>query len=185
MTNYQELLDNNTLSKQQFLLNYYHLININETELVIILLIENMIAINTLVTTQELENMMSISKVKIENSLKRLIEKGYLCFDNHSTSHRNIDTSKIYEKIIDKLIKKDIDNNKEEQEKYEINIITTFEKEFSRKLSPFEIETIREWVETYNNELIIYALKEAVLYGNVNLKYIEKIIVEQARLLNG
>ena len=184
MIDYEKLLFDKTISKYQLLLNYYSLINISETELVILLLIENMLDSNVLVTTKALEERMNISSIKIDNSIKRLIEKKYICFDTYSNSN-NIDTSAIYQKIIDKLIENDISNGEKQQQKQEGNIISVFEKEFKRKLSPFEIETVREWYQTFDEELIIYALREAVLMGIVNLKYIEKIIVEQAKIING
>ncbi|MDF9866873.1 DNA replication protein [Bacilli bacterium PM5-3] len=184
MINFEKLLENKIISKEQFLLNYYSLININETELVIILLIENMLSSNKLVTVQELEKKMNISSDIINKAIKRLIQKKYLSFDPYS-SNNSIDTSFIYEKIVDQLTKDEIASNEKNKTKNEGNLIKMFEKEFKRNLSPFEIETIREWSTSFSEELIIYSLREAVLNGVINLKYIEKIIVEQAKIING
>lgn len=184
MINYEYLLHNNIINKQQFLINNYNLIDLDEVELVIVLLIQNMLDINELVTTQALEQKMSIANEKIEKHLGRLIEKNLISFDNYS-SRNTIDTSMVFNKIIDKIIENNLDKENDDKLASQGNLINVFEKEFKRKLSPIEIETIKEWSTTFNNELVVYALKESVMYGVLNLKYIEKIIVEQAKLING
>lgn len=65
------------------------------------------------------------------------------------------------------------------EEKKETDIYSVFEKEFSRTLSPMEYETITKWLEGgVSEDTIKSALKEAVLNGVYNLRYIDKIIYE-------
>lgn len=69
------------------------------------------------------------------------------------------------------LNEKEISNNS--------NIYLIIEKEFGRTLSPIEYETIKKWIDSnISEELIKEALKEAVLNGVSNLKYIDKILYE-------
>ena len=76
-----------------------------------------------------------------------------------------------------KLLSYVIDNSEEELD--QSNVYETIEKEFGRPLSPIEYETIKGWLDTNINEELIYeALKEAVLNGVNNLKYIDKILFE-------
>lgn len=58
-------------------------------------------------------------------------------------------------------------------------VYQTFEKEFSRNLSPFELESIDQWLneDHYSPELILLALKEAVLNQAYSLKYIDRILL--------
>lgn len=58
------------------------------------------------------------------------------------------------------------------------NLYSCFEKEFGRPLSPIESTQIMEWYygDKYSCELIIEALKRAVLRGVVNFKYIDSIL---------
>jgi len=58
-----------------------------------------------------------------------------------------------------------------------------FEKEFSRPLSPIEIETIGMWLneDKYSVELIQLALREAVLNQAYSLKYIDRILLAWER----
>lgn len=58
-------------------------------------------------------------------------------------------------------------------------IFNKIEEEFGRPLSPIEFETIKTWIDSNVDELLISeALKEAVLNGVYNIKYIEKILYE-------
>lgn len=58
------------------------------------------------------------------------------------------------------------------------DLISTFEKEFGRALSPMEIEQIEQWADEEEALIITEALKRAVLRGKYNLKYINSILVE-------
>ncbi|PWK15597.1 DnaD domain-containing protein [Tumebacillus permanentifrigoris] len=65
-------------------------------------------------------------------------------------------------------------------EKKEQNPFTVFEQEFGRPLSPLECEMIIKWMDEdrYREELIREALREAVLSGKFNFKYIDRILFE-------
>lgn len=63
-------------------------------------------------------------------------------------------------------------NNNNNKEK---NIFEYIEENFGRPLSPIEYEEIKTWED---NELTKYAIKQAVLSGIYNLKYISKILYE-------
>ena len=69
--------------------------------------------------------------------------------------------------------------------KEEINnksIFSNFEKEYGRTLSPTEIEIIESWKESnFSDEMILEALKEAVLSGVYNMRYIDKILFEWSK----
>ena len=58
-------------------------------------------------------------------------------------------------------------------------IFSKIEEEFGRTLSPIEYETIKRWLDSnMKEELIVEALKEAVLNGVYNIKYIDKILYD-------
>ncbi|NIK67764.1 MULTISPECIES: DnaD domain-containing protein [unclassified Paenibacillus] len=63
------------------------------------------------------------------------------------------------------------------------NIFSVFEQEFGRLLSPMECETISGWLDQdrYADELIRFALKEAVFAGKLNFRYIDRILIEWGR----
>ena len=61
-----------------------------------------------------------------------------------------------------------------------MKIFQLFEQELGRLLSPMEIETIGMWMDLdkHSPEIIKAALKEAVLADKVNLRYIDRILIE-------
>ena len=58
------------------------------------------------------------------------------------------------------------------------SIFSTIEKEFGRTLNSSEIEFIKAWASTFDNGVIIEAVKEAVLNGVSSIRYIDKILYE-------
>ena len=88
--------------------------------------------------------------------------------------------------IIDRYLRNNLDpiNEKVEENNTSINIYNNnnnknvfelIEENFGRTLSPLEIEEIATWEDT---ELTKYAIKQAVLKGICNIKYISKILYE-------
>jgi DNA replication protein len=63
------------------------------------------------------------------------------------------------------------------------DLFSVFEQEFGRLLSPIECETISGWLDHdhYTDEIIRFALKEAVFAGKLSLKYIDRILIEWSR----
>ena len=85
-----------------------------------------------------------------------------------------IDITYLYEKLTSMLIEGSSLNEHEHSDIYKV-----IETELGRTLSPIEYETIARWLNaSVSEELIKEALKEAVLNGVRNLKYIDKIIYE-------
>ncbi len=72
--------------------------------------------------------------------------------------------------------------NEEEDKTDNSNIFVMIEKEFGRTLTPIENEIVKAWLENNMSvELIACALKEAVMSGVSNLRYIDKILYEWSK----
>lgn len=72
-----------------------------------------------------------------------------------------------------------IEEKKEKKEIYNNNNIYAYaERQFGRVLSATEKEEITKWPDT---ELTMYAIKQAMLYGKSNVKYVSKIIEAYGR----
>lgn len=63
------------------------------------------------------------------------------------------------------------------------NLFSVFEQEFGRPLSPMECETIAAWLDQdrYTDDIIRFALKEAVFAGKLHFRYIDRILLEWSR----
>lgn len=68
--------------------------------------------------------------------------------------------------------------NKRVSSDYAFDLISVFENEFGRPLSPIEVEQISQWAAEGDPQLVLEALKRAVLRGKHNFKYINSILFE-------
>lgn len=70
-----------------------------------------------------------------------------------------------------------MDSSEDTKEEDNSNIFSMIEQEFGRTLSPIEYEIVKAWLETNKSvELISLALKEAVMNGARNLRYMDTIL---------
>lgn len=63
------------------------------------------------------------------------------------------------------------------------SIVQAFEQEFGRPLTPMECDQIKSWYKDdgYSEELILEALKRAVLRGVLNFTYVNRILAHWAK----
>ena len=115
---------------------------------------------------------MSIIASLTDKSLIEVITK-----NENNKLKEYIDISLLKNKLISLIVleEQETNNNNNDNSK----IYKKIEQEFGRTLSPIECETIKYWLDSkISEELIEEALKEAILNGVNNLKYIDKILVE-------
>lgn len=86
----------------------------------------------------------------------------------------------LWEKILHFLMNESIEEEQKEIKQLQVNLYTVFEKEFGRPLSPFECETLGMWEDQdqHHPNLIQAALREAVMSGKLNFRYIDRILFE-------
>lgn len=118
---------------------------------------------------------LGLTEEDVMTSFNNLIVKGFI---EYKTIRENgmikeiISLDKFYNSIALKLAnqnKKEVSNN----------IYDIFQKELVRSLSPTEYEYINNWLEKGLSEnLVIGALKEAVLSGVKNFRYIDRVLFD-------
>lgn len=174
--NILKILQDNPIVVPRILFNNYKRLNIDEEELIIIMLIislGNKIEYNPDIFVKEL----NIDKHRVMCLISSLTSKNILSLEvikNGRKTEEYISLTLLYDKLLN--IVKDVG---EDEVKVDNSIFNVFENELGRLLSPMELEQIKEWVTTYkNDELIIAALKEAVLNGVSNFRYIDTILNE-------
>ena len=70
-------------------------------------------------------------------------------------------------------------DNKDDKKEEQVNVFSMIEQEFGKTLSPMEYEIIKAWLESNKSvELIGCALKESVMNGVPNLRYMDKVLYE-------
>ncbi|NLO89609.1 MAG: DnaD domain protein [Clostridia bacterium] len=159
---------------------------------------------NDLIRPEDISCCMEIDEQEVELLINSLAQKGIVdveCGVDIHTGKKVMQLSMegLYDKLLeiwgcnkaveyekkknvkDTDLEKDADLNLNKS--YEVTRIASkiyrcFEKEFGRPLSPIESNQILEWLqgEGYSEELILEALKRAVLRGVINFKYIDSIL---------
>lgn len=172
--NLLNLLRDKPIVVPKILFNNYRKMNITEEELVIIMFIMSYgerIEYNPDIFVNEL----NMDKFKVMEIISNLNDKNNLSIEmvkNGRKSEEYISLSVLYDKLLNIVM-----DNKEDNVVVNNSIFSVFEEELGRLLSSMEIEIIREWISTYKNEeLIMLALKEAVINGTNSLRYIASIL---------
>lgn len=120
-------------------------------------------------------NMDLLSVMKIISSLS---DKGIVNVTTKTNEAKRkeeiIDLAMLFEKITIEIMEEM--NTKEDED---TNIYDILTEEFGKKLTPMECEMVESWKKNnYSNELIIEAVREAILNGVSSLRYIDKILYE-------
>lgn len=136
------------------------------------LLLLYFINVKALLDLNDIKKVLGFNEEEILNTYTSLITKGLIevkVFKDSGVVSEVISLDMFYDKLV--MNTKNEENN--------TDIYSKFESEFGRSLSPIEYETINRWLENgVSEEIITSALKEAVINGASNLRYIDKIIYE-------
>lgn len=136
------------------------------------LLLLYFINIKALLDLNDIKKVLGFNEEEILNTYTSLITKVLIevkVFKDSGVVSEVISLDMFYDKLV--MNTKNEENN--------TDIYSKFESEFGRSLSPIEYETINRWLENgASEEIITSALKEAVINGASNLRYIDKIIYE-------
>ncbi|UXU63213.1 DnaD domain-containing protein [Staphylococcus agnetis] len=166
------------------LLNYYQALGLNEADLIILIKILHAYEVSNLqpsidvlkqgTTMQETEVTMIIQKLIRLDLLSMKVEKDH---DGKFSEFINMDGffnqfAKVLEQEKQKL-------DRENDTAHFKRLFSKIETNFGRALSPLEIETISQWldVDHYPHQLIDAAIDEALSHNKLNLKYIDRILL--------
>jgi DNA replication protein len=166
------------------LFDYYSKLGLNEEEFMMVLQVRKFKQNgNHFPTPTELSEHMSISTSVCTTILRSLIQRGFLTIEEceeNTILFENYSLKPLWDKLYSYLMK---ENNKKEQEQSkqeDQSLYSIFENEFGRPLSPFECETLAIWIDQddYDPVIIKAALREAVMSGKLNFRYIDRILFE-------
>ena len=158
---------------KEILFNYKNL-NITDTELIVIMYLINQT--NDTYNPKQICNDLKMNMNNVLEIINSLSEKKVLKINIKKTNNIRseiIDLNPLYEKIVLSLEEKKEDDNS--------NIYSLFESELGRTLSPMEYKILSSWVESYSEELIKLALKEAVYNDVRGFRYIDTILYEWSK----
>lgn len=171
-----ELLKGGSIYVPKIFFTHYKNLEINDKEFIVLMYLMNY---NDGFNPKYIGSELGISFKEILELINDLCEKGFIEIevrDIRGMKEEYISLNKLYEKLAFLVL------NQEKEDSKPNNLFSIFEKEFGRTLSPIEYELINAWKENhFSEELILAALKEAVLNGVSNLRYIDKILYEWNR----
>lgn len=145
-------------------------------------------------TIEELQERMGTGPELVIKSLQKLLKDGLITIDEEVDAATEIHYERynltgLWEKMA-VLMTEEIRAERQRlsqssslMDSDQPNLFHIFEKEFGRPLSPMECETIAGWMDQdhYPEELILFALKEAVFAGKVYFRYVDRILLEWSR----
>ncbi|MED4226831.1 DnaD domain-containing protein [Neobacillus cucumis] len=167
------------------LFSEYRNLNLNEIELVLLLNIITFIEKgNEFPTPEELSARMTVSIADCNAMLRRLIQRGFIeiidQYTNEGIRFEKYSVKPLWEKLVEQFLLNNQLERQQEKKTEETDVYTCFEKEFGRPLSPFECESLGMWMDDDHHDPIIIkaALREAVMSGKLNFRYIDRILFE-------
>lgn len=166
------------------LFNYYAKLGINEEEFMVILqVIKFKQTGNQFPTPTEISDHMAISTSTCTSILRTLIQKGFLIIEESEENRllcEYYSLKPLWDKLYTYLMKENIQKEQEQNNEEDMSLYSVFENEFGRPLSPFECESLAIWIDQdeYDPVIIKAALREAVMSGKLNFRYIDRILFE-------
>lgn len=188
-------------------LKYYRDVGISDSEMMLIIQLLRLRneEHQLMPSVETLANCLSADPAQIERQIKSLIEKRAIGITNYYTDEDGsvkqgydfeplvFEISEIWalnqkrelDKIAQTLHSAHENINVHQEEAVIMNLTAkerdlyhAFENEFGRLLSPFEIEQVLAWLDEHDIALIMEALRQAVMRGKHNFKYIGSILRE-------
>lgn len=168
------ILVNKSFIIPNYLIRYYSRFEFNTDELLILIYFLNNKEKLTF-DVNKISNDLYMESSNVLEIISSLIEKKLISIEvkkNNGIIEEFISLDLFFNKIKSYLIESKTSNNSND-------IYSLFEQELGRTLSPTEYETITNWINcNISIDLIKSALKEAILNGVNNLRYIDKILFE-------
>lgn len=158
------MLNERYINRQDWLLDHLQSLNVSALEGLILLQLEALIRHHEPVQPEQLALRCNVSLKELDGALTKLIQKKYVSLvTTHSSVEYRIDG--LFSETTMSL------------DSLDQSLVALFETEFKRPLAPVEIEKLNDWLRKIPQEMIIHALREAVIYKKLNLNYIDRILV--------
>lgn len=163
------------------LLHHYATIGLDETELIFIIQMQSYLDQSVFFPNMaEIANRMRRREADIFSILHSLIQKNIISISTEKDDQGKVvdrySLLPLYKKLQELLSRK---RGQFEEKQQSINLLEIFQQEFGRLLTPIEMQTIGEWLDRdhYSQDIILEALREAVLNQKYSLKYIDRILL--------
>ncbi len=185
---FEQMVADKIIDFQKLLLKSHKGLNLDGISLTILLHLNSFLEKGyNMLSISKLETLMCEERATIESKLEKLVATNYINLTMVTTKDDQkmeiFTLEPLYEKLFNKLFLENVNYDSANILGKEVfnrrELFELFEAEFSRQLSPLEREMIDGWISkgSFSLELIRAALKEAVYYGKLNMKYIQQILI--------
>ncbi|MEB8126578.1 DnaD domain-containing protein [Staphylococcus succinus] len=166
------------------LLDHYNELGLNETELVILIkLIHASEMSDKQPSIESLQQGTSLNSREITSIIQGLIQHDLLELNVNKdeegkfTEYMNLD--KFYDRLSEIMQQIHVKQDEHETELEFNTLFHKIEQAFGRPLSPYEIETLNQWLDVDKHDLAVIqaALDEAASQNKMSLKYIDRILL--------
>lgn len=175
-------MDEGMVSIPQVLLTYYQKLKLTETELVLLLQIFAFKQKGRhFPTFEELAASMSISAGECSLLIKKMMQQQVIAIEQgDALGFESYSLKPLWKKLADYMAQQSRQSALHHAMNEEQDLYTCFEQEFGRPLSPLECETLAIWIDQDHHDAVIIkaALREAVISGKMNFRYIDRILFE-------
>ena len=180
------IFNGNAINFQFLLVEYYKKLNLDETDLVILLMIDHLTNDDSsFITADDIALKTTLSKDLIDERLSNLFLKKYIDIGNDGK--KAFTSLEPIKKIVYKLFQETIFNEAEIDENNELEetrtqVFDEMQKLFQRSLTPLEINRIDDWISSgTNRKIILDSIKDAKSKNITNINSIDRIIVKKMR----
>lgn len=178
------ILKNGSTVIPNVILHNYHKLGLSDSELILLLQLLSILKNgDETLNFNDLATIMGKNDSEIYELLHGLIEKKIINLesvrDDQGRNNDRYNFEPLFKKVV-KILNDDFEIKQEKKLSHtREEVFEKIEKEFGRQLSSFEMEMINDWINSdhYDLELIILALKEAVLSNAYSLKYMDRILI--------
>ncbi len=167
------------------LFSEYKNLHLDEYELILLLQLLSFIEKgNEFPTPEELSSRMTISTTECTKTLRKLIQNGFIeiieGFSQDGIRFEKYSLAPLWERLVEQFLLNEKKMANMQVQAEETDLYTCFENEFGRPLSPYECETLALWMDDDHHDpsIIKAALRESVMSGKLNFRYIDRILFE-------
>ncbi|WP_433742796.1 DnaD domain-containing protein [Falsibacillus pallidus] len=178
-------IEEGTVNIPSILFTNYKRMGLNEADIMLILQVYSFQNKgNSFPTPEELSSNMTITSGECASILRKLVQQGFISIEEGNTTEdilfEKYSLKPLWMKLLDCLQEDKKQSQRQQSSFSENELYTIFEKEFGRPLSPLECETLGMWMDQDHHDAVIIkaALKEAVISGKLNFRYIDRILFE-------
>jgi len=174
----KRLIRHNIINFTELVLNNYNKLGLDETDAVIIIKLSYLLDKNIyFVNPKQLAEMLSISPQTTSKRLNNLMDRGFLKIKLAKDARGKESETFDLDHIILRILKEDFETKEHTSEP---ELISLFEDELQKILSPLDVQIISKWIEDdhYTKDQIKEALFKAVKANRKSIKYVDGILLK-------